>query len=123
MRCAWRADARPWCSDRWTADLPDSHPQNPTFRHGGSGRTNRRHTVLHSTQANHASSPWHRFRRARIRGIQTLEAPMRAPTLALVVSLSLILAGSAAQLDEGSIAGTVKDSTGAALPGVTVRAV
>src|SRR5262245_39670434 len=48
---------------------------------------------------------------------------MRAFTLALVVSLSFLLVGSAAQPDEGSITGAVKDKTGAALPGVTVRAV
>jgi Ca-activated chloride channel family protein len=50
-----------------------------------------------------------------------MEAAMRALTLALVVSLSVLLVGSA-QIEVGGIAGTVNDVTGAAIPGVTVQA-
>src|SRR5205814_3567145 len=54
------------------------------------------------------------------------EVPMRAPGFAVVVAVTgfLLLPGSAPgqSASTGSIAGVVRDTTGAVLPGVTVEA-
>jgi protocatechuate 3,4-dioxygenase beta subunit len=50
------------------------------------------------------------------------QTPMRARTLAALMAVLLLSWPAAAQDQRGTIEGTVKDASGAVLPGVTVEA-